>query len=136
MAKFVLKNPVFTIDGTDLSAHGSTVSLELETAAQEATTFQGDGWVENLGGLKSGTMNITFRQNFDAGAVDATLWPLFGTVVPFTLKAKTDATSATNPEYQGSILIGSYTPLSGDVGSVANVEVEFPTSGAVTRATS
>jgi hypothetical protein len=68
--------------------------------------------------------------------VDVTLFALLGTVVAFTAKATSSANSATNPEYQGSILITEYTPLDNSVGDLAKASVSWPTTGTVTRATS
>ncbi|MEU6267694.1 hypothetical protein [Saccharopolyspora shandongensis] len=124
-----------SINGTDLSTWCSSATLEFEVDEQDATTFTSGGYSEVLGGLKSGTLSLTFKQDYAAGAVDATLWPILGEVVPFTLKAKSAATSATNPLYGGNVLIAGYTPVGGEVGNIAEFEVEFPTSGALTRAT-
>jgi len=135
MAKFVLKDAVVSINGVDLSQWGSAASLEIEVEDQDATTFTSQGWSEVLGGLKSATLGLTFKQDFDAAAVDATLWPIVGEVVPFSVKAKSGATSATNPAYTGNVLIAAYSPVAGEVGNIAEMEVEFPTSGAITRAT-
>jgi hypothetical protein len=41
--------------------------------------------------------------------------------------------STSNPSYSGSVLCKSWSPLNGSVGDVAEVEVQFPTSGVVTR---
>ncbi|MGI8313336.1 hypothetical protein [Saccharopolyspora hattusasensis] len=135
MAKLVLKNTFVKINGVDLSDWASSCELSLEVDDQDATTFGSGGWSEFLGGLKSGSLSITFKQDFAAGAVDETLWPLFGTLVPFAVRATSDPASATNPEYRGTVLVNGHSPVAGDVGAIAESEVEWTTSGAITRAT-
>jgi len=134
MAKFVLKATQVTVNAVNLSDWCSSATLEFEVEDQDATTFGSEGWSEVLGGLKSGTLSLTFKQDFAAGAVDATLWPLLGEVTTFSLKATDAATSATNPVYSGSVMVAGYSPVAGDVGAIAEMEVEFPTSGPITRA--
>lgn len=94
----------------------------------------GDSWVTATGGLKSGTLTIEFLDDFAASEVDATLWPLFGTVTTFAVRPDAGSVSATNPTYSGSVFIAQHT-LGGSVGDLAMKSLTFPTSGTVTRAT-
>lgn len=133
MAVFALVNEYVAINGVNMSQHVKSATLTLDAAALDSTAM-GDSWTENIGGLKSGSLTITFNDDFAAGAVDVTLWPLFGTVTTFEVRPDAGAVSATNPKYTGSVLIAGH-GLGGSVGDLAAKSVTYPTSGAVTRAT-
>ena len=81
---------------------------------------------------KSGNLSIEFHDDVADNDVDEELWALLGTVVAFTLKPVSGATSASNPEYQGSVLVTSHS-IGGAVGDLAGKSLSFPTSGAVVR---
>ncbi|SET43486.1 radical SAM protein [Nonomuraea wenchangensis] len=136
MATFVYTDAVVTINSVDLSDHVTKATLKIDVEDKDTTAFGGNGWKTRLGGLKEGTVELEFNQDFAASEVDATLWPLIGTVTSITIKPTSGSVSATNPEYSGSVLVKEYSPLDGSVGDVAKTSVSWPTSGAVSRATS
>jgi len=133
MAKMVLKAAYLALDGTDLSSHTSSIEVTAEVEEQDVTTFGSSGWTEVLGGLASGQLAVTFKQ--DLTGLDAVVWPLFGDVVPFEVRLSNAAVSASNPAYTGEVLVSQWSPIAGAVGNVAEVDVTWPTSGPVTRAT-
>lgn len=135
MAKMVLLASFVTIAANDLSSYCSSIECAVEVDEQDVTTFGSGGWKEVLGGLKSGSLKLKFKQDMAASALDSIMWPLLGTVVAFEVRASNAARSVNNPGYTGSVLIGKWTPISGDVGSVDEVDTEFTTSGAVARQT-
>lgn len=134
MAVFALTNEYVSINAVNLSDHVKSATLSFD-AAQLDTTAMGDSWTEFIGGLKSGSLAITFNDDYAAANVDVTLWPLLGTVVAFEVRPDAGTVSATNPKYTGSILISQHT-LGGSVGDLASKSLTFQTSGTVTRATS
>lgn len=136
MATFVYVDAVVTINTVDLSDHITKATLKIDVEDKETTAFGGNGWKTRLGGLKEGTIELEFNQDFDTAQVDATIWPLIGTVTAITIKPTSGSVSASNPEYSGNVLIKEYSPLDGNVGDVAKTSVSWPTSGAVARATS
>ncbi|WP_218020840.1 hypothetical protein, partial [Nocardia grenadensis] len=77
---------------------------------------------------------------YDAGSVDAILYPLYDTDgAEFTVKVRPRAAakSATNPEYTGTCILMEYQPLTGKVGDLSETKVEFPTQrSGITRSTS
>lgn len=135
MPKMVLLAQYVSINGTDLSEHTRKCELTTEVEDKDVTTYTSLGWKVVLGGLKSGELAPEFLQDFAASELDATMWPLFGSVVPFEVRADQAAVSASNPSYSGNVLIKQWNPLTGGIGDEATVSVTFPTSGAVTRAT-
>lgn len=135
MPKMVLLAEYVSIGGTDLSAYANKAELSAEVEEKDVTTYASLGWKEVLGGLKSGTLALEFKQDFAATKLDSVMWPLFGTVVPFEVRPDQAAVGTSNPKWTGSVLIKAWNPISGSVGDEASVSVSYPTSGAITRAT-
>lgn len=136
MAKQVLLQSMVLIAGTDLSTYCSKIELQVEVEEKDATTFGSAGWHENLGGIKSGSLALTFKQDVAAAAIDSILWPFLGTLQTFEVRLVNTARSTSNPAYTGSVLVRQHNPISGSVGDVAEMSITWPTSGAITRATS
>lgn len=133
MAVLALINEHVSINAVNLSDHVKSGTLAVEATSLDSTAM-GDTWNEVTGGLKSGTLTIEFLDDFAASNVDATLWPIFGTVVTFEVRPDAGAVSATNPKYTGSVFIQQHS-LGGSLNEMAGKSLTFPTSGAVTRAT-
>ena len=134
MATFAGIDYSLKINSVDMSAMANKVGLKPKAADLKTTAF-GSTYETRIGGLKDATLDVEFNQDFAAAQVDATLWPILGTVVAFELKPTSAAPGATNPRYTGSVLITEYTPLDGKVGDLAVLSVSWPTSGPVLRFT-
>ena len=134
MAAFALLNEYLAINSNALGDHVKecTLTVEAEALSSEA---MGDSWKEVTAGLKSGTISIKFLDDVAASNLDSILWGLFGTVTTFEVRPDAGAVSTSNPKYTGSIFIAKHA-LGGQLGEMAMKDVEFPTSGTVTRATS
>lgn len=126
MAKFVLKDAMVVINAVDLSDHVSAVSVETTRPEVEVTSM-GDDFQSFIAGIGTADITVTFFNDFAAGEVYATLWPLSTTDTPFVvaIRPTTAAISATNPEFQMTSLMFGFSPLSGDIGSAATTEVTF-----------
>lgn len=135
MAKMVLLAQFISLNGTDLSTYGVKGELSVEVEEKDVTTYGSLGWKEVLGGLKSGSLGLEFKQDFAATKIDSIMWPLLGTVVPFEVRADQATVGTSNPKYTGNVLVKEWNPVQGSVGDDASVGVSYPTSGAVTRAT-
>lgn len=136
MPKKVLLDAVLSIANNDLQDYCAKIELEDEYEDKETTTFGSGGAKERLGGLESGQIGITFKQDYADNALDEIMWALRRQIATFTVRADEDAVSASNPQWSGSILINKWVPISGSVGDVAEVDVTFPLSGTLVRATS
>lgn len=134
MASFAFTDAAFTLNSVALSSFLTSVTLNVEVEELEDTAM-GDVWRSRLAGLKDYTLDAEFNSDFAASAVDVTLWNIFGTVVPFTIKATSAANSTTNPQYTGSLLISQLTPIDGSVGDLTKTSVTWPGAAALTRAT-
>jgi hypothetical protein len=134
MAKFVATDYKVTVNGTNLSSSLTSVDLSLSSDEVDTTTFGGE-WRTVTGGLKSGSITLNFNQDFAAGSVDATLFPLFNTAATVVITPTSSAVSASNPSYTCVALVNGYQPYSSSVGDLATLSITWPTSGTVTRAT-
>lgn len=135
MPKMVLLAEFLSINSNTLNEFTKKAELTVEVEEKDVTNYASLGWKEVIGGLKSAELSCEFLQDFAATKLDAIMWPLLGTVVPFEVRADQAAVGTSNPKYTGSILINGWNPLTGSVGDEATVSLGFPTSGAVTRAT-
>ena len=136
MTKIVLLDAQLSIANNDLTQWTQKIELSDEFEAKKTTTYASGGAEENKGGLESFEMSITFLQDYAASALDSIMWALRRSVVTFATRAQIAAVSTSNPQYSGSILINKWVPIAGSVGDVAEVNVGFPGSGPLARATS
>lgn len=136
MAKFIATGTKVTFNGTDLSSSCARAELVINAAEVSTTDFGSAGWTEVIGGLKSGQVSLDFHSDFGVGAVSTLFQPLVGTIGTVVLiAANGTAASATTPAYTATVLVNSFTPVSGAVGDLATFSVTFPTTGAVSYAT-
>jgi len=133
MAALVLTDPQFSIATVDLTDWVKSLRITYQADAPEITA-SGDDPREYLGGLKNWSMEVELNQDRDASAVDATMFDIVGTVVAVTAKATDAATSATNPEYQGDVVVTSYQPIGGSIGEVETTPITLQGTGTLTRA--
>lgn len=135
MPKMVLLAEYLSINANVLNDFTKKAEIAVEVEDKDVTTYASLGWKVVLGGLKSGELGVEFLQDFAPAQLDAIMWPLLGTVVPFEVRADQAAVGTSNPKYTGSVLINGWSPITGSVGDEASVSQSFPTSGAVLRAT-
>lgn len=136
MAKIVLTDVSVSINGSTALANSiAQVELSLEADSVETTSFGAASWRSRVGGLQTGSITLSFMQDYAAGAVDATLYPLFNTIATVLVKPTSATVSATNPSYSGTFHVSQYSPVSGSVGDLATFDVSWDSAGAITRAT-
>lgn len=134
MAMMVLTAAYVSITGPGtIHNRCSKAELSVDVEEKDVTTFASAGWKEVLGGLKSGQLALSLKNDIVDDGLDEDFWTILGTVVTFAVRLTQDAISTSNPEYQGSVLIKEWKPLNGTVGDVAELDVTFPTSGAIVR---
>ena len=135
MSLMVLTSAFLTVNANDLRQWCSKMEITAEVEEKDVTVFLSLGWKEVLGGIKSGNVAATLKNDMAVAALDSIMFPLFGTVVPWTGKASNAAVSTSNPLYSGNLLVKNWTPISGSPGDVNEASYTWPTSGAITRAT-
>jgi|DEB0MinimDraft_4_1074332.scaffolds.fasta_scaffold12878_2 hypothetical protein len=135
MATFVLTDASVTINSVDLSDHVRSVTMSYEAESVDDTNMA-DTTRINTGGLLNYSVEVEFSQDFAANEVDATLFSLVGSTTTVIIKPTSSAVSSTNPSFSGTMLLTSYTPVTGTVGDLATATASFVPAGALTRATS
>ena len=136
MAKYVVTGNKVTINGTNLSDSIARAELVINVADVDTTDFGSNGYTELIGGLKSGTVSIDFHQDYASASVEATIFPLLGSIATAVIIAGNGtAASSTTPAYTATVLVNNWSPVAGAVGDLSTVSVSWPTSGAITKAT-
>lgn len=132
MAKRVMKNMTFSIDGVELASHCQAVAVE-DTAEEVDVTGLGgnNGYREIEPGLKDATITVTLFQDFDPGSVHATLQPLYesGAEVTVELTPSDGPVSATNPKASMTGKLFNYSGINGSVGEAMTIEVPIRNTG-------
>ena len=135
MARIVLTNALVTVNAVDLSDYVASVTLNSSIDVVETTAFSSTAARTRIGGLADNSISLEFHQDYASGEVEATIYPLIGTVTTVTVKPVNATTTATNPLYPASALVSEWTPLNGAVGELATASVTWPVSGAIVKTT-
>ena len=137
MARIVLTNVDVTVAGVNLSDYISSISLSSTYDAVETTAFGGGNVPQaartRQAGLVDNAVTLDFHQDFAAGQVEATIYPLLGTVQTVKVQPVNAAISVDSPQYIFSALISEWTPVNGGVGELATASVTWPISGAIVK---
>jgi len=135
MAKLVLTNAVVKINSVDYSANVNQVEIAVTSDEVDTTAFSSTGWRTVTGGLKSGSVTLSFHNDYAAAGLDSALWPLLNTLATVVVLPNGTAATSSNPSYTFTALANNLNPISGAVGDLAVQNVTWPISGEVTRAT-
>ena len=132
MATVAYTNAYFWLNGVDLSAHFAELSLTYNAETLDETAF-GDVNRLNKGGLLNWSLSGRAHQDFAAGAVDATIFPLVGTTTCFELRPLNSCSTAINPRYSGVGIINEYTPMGGAVGTLLDTPFSLVAASTMSR---
>lgn len=138
MAVLAFTSCSITINSVDHSADIASVEIDLQGVQLDTTNYGSGGWTESIRGLRSGTLKMTFQQDFASTTVDDRINALYeaGTAVAVAIRPTSASIGATNPEYQFNVLPLEHMPITGSVGDLGTLDLTWPITGAVTRATS
>ena len=121
---------VVTLNSVDLSDQVTAVTIN-QTFDELETTSMGSLSHTYVKGLESSTVTLDFINSYASAEVAATLQAAYGTTVPLTIKPTSAVVSATNPEYQTTILVNNLTPVSGSVGDLSTQSITFTCNSAI-----
>lgn len=130
MAIFLSNGVVVTLNSVDLSDHVTSVTINRSFDELEVTAM-GDTAHKFVKGLEASTITIDFLNDTATGEVLQTLQAAWGTTVPLTLKQTSAAVSATNPEYQTTVLVNNTTDINGAVGDISTQSITFTCNSAI-----
>jgi hypothetical protein len=135
MATKVLNNWYVLLNSVDLSAYVRNVSPSLQQETADDTAGSNVTAREHVPTIKNATVSIAFNLELGAGAVEATLWAVYlgGAEVALHYAADGSTPAAANPVYQQNVVLTSFPPFEGDVGSKGEVTAQFQVTGAITR---
>jgi hypothetical protein len=115
---------VVTLNSVDLSDQVTSATINQVFDELEITSMGATSRVYAKG-LETSTVSLDFLNSYAASEVATTLQAAYGTTVPLTLKPTSSAISATNPEYQTTVLINNLTPINGAVGDLSTQSITF-----------
>jgi len=122
---FLNNTLVVTLNSVDVSDQVTAVTINQTFDELETTTMGGNGSHTFVKGLESSTVTIDFLNSYAAAEVATTLQSAYGTTVLLVSKSTSAVISATNPEYQTTILVNNLTPISGSVGDLSTQSISF-----------
>lgn len=121
---FLNNTLVVTLNSVDLSDQVTAVTINQTFDELEITSMGNTSHVFTKG-LESSTVTLDFINSYASAEVAATLQAAYGTTVPLIVKPTSAVVSATNPEYQTTILVNNLTPVSGSVGDLSTQSITF-----------
>ena len=130
MAIFLSNGVVVTLNSVDLSDHVTSATINRSFDELEVTAM-GDTAHKFVKGLEASTITLDFLNDTATSEVLQTLQAAWGTTVPLTLKQTSAAISATNPEYQTTVLVNNTTDINGDVQSISTQSITFTCNSAI-----
>ena len=124
MAIFLSNGVVVTLNSVALSDHVTSATINRSFDELEVTAM-GDTAHKFVKGLEASTITLDFLNDTAASNVLATLQAAWGTTVTLVLKQTSAAISATNPEYQTTVLVNNTTDINGAVGDISTQSITF-----------
>jgi hypothetical protein len=124
MAIFLSNGVVVTLNSVALSDHVTSATINRSFDELEVTAM-GDTAHKFVKGLEASTVTLDFLNDTAASNVLATLQAAWGTTVALTLKQTSAGISATNPEYQTTVLVNNTTDINGAVGDISTQSITF-----------
>ena len=124
MAIFLSNGVIVTLNSVALSDHVTSATINRSFDELEVTAM-GDTAHKFVKGLEASTITLDFLNDTAASNVLQTLQAAWGTTVTLTLKQTSAAISATNPEYQTTVLVNNTTDINGAVGDISTQSITF-----------
>ena len=122
---FLNNTLVVTLNSVDVSDQVTAATINQVFDELETTSMGGNGSHTFVKGLESSTVTLDFLNSYAASEVMTTLQSAYGTTVALTIKPTSAVISATNPEFQTTILVNNLTPVSGSVGDLSTQSITF-----------
>lgn len=134
MSTLHFRNALVEINGTNLSDHFASLTLNYSSEMLDETAF-GDSTRIRKGGLKDWSIDLVAHQDYAASEIDATLFSLVGTTVCVEIRPQNICSTVVNPRYDGIGVIESYQPVGGQVGTLLDAPITIQSAGDLSRTT-
>lgn len=133
MAKHIIYNSVFVVNGTTFTDHVRSVSMSVATNGQMAAAMGEAQDYELPSTLVVDPITVELFQDYAASQVyivHRTAWDARATFV-ITLKADSAADSATNPNFTITVFIGKMDYVKGSRGDIHVNSITYKPAGAI-----
>jgi hypothetical protein len=128
----LLTDAVINIGGTAYSGQGTSVAISMSAETYDIGVF-GVASKSRFAGATDWAIEMEFVAD---EAVTGAFFAMVGTSVAVKVRATSAAISATNPSYEGNMIVTAYNPLgSGEWGSVVTVAISGLGDGVLERKT-
>ncbi len=124
MAIYLSNGVVVTLNSVDLSDHVTAVTINRSFDELEVTSM-GDSAHRFAKGLEASTITVDFLNDTATSKVNQTLQGAWGTTVALVVRQTSAAISATNPEFQTTVLVNNTQDVNGAVGDISNQSITF-----------
>ncbi len=124
MAIYLNNGVVVTLNSVDLSDHVTAVTINRSFDELEVTSM-GDSAHRFAKGLEASTITVDFLNDTATSKVNQTLQGAWGTTVALVVRQTSAAISATNPEFQTTVLVNNTQDVNGAVGDISNQSITF-----------
>lgn len=124
MAIYLSNGVVVTLNSVALSDHVTMATINRVFDELEVTAM-GDSAHKFVKGLEASTIQLDFLNDTAASNVNATLQAAWGTTVTLTLKQTSAVISATNPEYQTTVLVNNTQDINGGPADISSQSITF-----------
>lgn len=124
MAIYLSNGVIVTLNSVALSDHITSATINRSFDELEVTAM-GDSAHKFVKGLEASTITLDFLNDTAASNVIQTLQAAWGTTVTLTLKQTSAAISATNPEYQTTVLVNNTQDINGGPADISMQSITF-----------
>ena len=124
MAIYLSNTVQVTLNSIALTDHVTAATIN-RSFEEIPVTAMGDVAMRYVKGLEASTITLDFLSDTAAANVNATLQAAWGTTVPLTIKQTSAVISATNPEYQTTVLVNNTQDVNGAVGDISTQSITF-----------
>ncbi len=124
MAIYLSNGVVVTLNSVALSDHVTSATINRSFDELEVTAM-GDSAHKFVKGLEASTITLDFLNDTAASNVNATLQAAWGTTVTLTLKQTNAVVSATNPEFQTTVLVNNTQDINGSPADISMQNITF-----------
>ena len=135
MAIFLNNKVGFKIATVNLSDHVTAFTLNRVLDSIEVTAM-GSTAHQFVAGLSADTITVSFLNDRATGSVLQTLQAAFGSTVAFqAIQDTSEAVSATNVLYSGTLFVDNLTDINGAVGDEGMIDITFTCNSKTAYAT-
>ena len=131
MSKYVMRDAFIIVNGSNLSDHCSSVTVQDTSDQVDFTTFGPSAYKQYGQGFHDCSIDATFFSDFAPGSIHSILQPLYagGSAFGVEVRPTSGARGTANPAGTMTATLYGYTGIAGKVGDAASMDVTFANAG-------